>query len=113
MKTTININEATIKNFIESIRPEDLEIRKQVDMGYSFDEKTAILYEIRPSFMEEGAIDHIEFAKIRFYKSTSKWKLYWMRSNEKWHQYQPFPESTHLDEIINIIKKDEHGCFFG
>lgn len=42
--TTININEATIKNFVASIRPEDIEIRKQLDFGYSFDKNIAILY---------------------------------------------------------------------
>ncbi|WP_373940678.1 DUF3024 domain-containing protein [Polaribacter sejongensis] len=36
-----------------------------------------------------------------------------MRSNEKWTLYEPFSEATHLSEIIAIIKKDEHGCFFG
>ena len=35
-KDIININEGIVKNFVESLRPEDLEIRKQVDFGYSY-----------------------------------------------------------------------------
>ncbi|OCK41972.1 hypothetical protein BA195_13395 [Tenacibaculum soleae] len=111
--TTININEATIKNFVASIRPEDIEIRKQLDFGYSFDKNIAILYEIRPDWLNPEEKNHIEFAKIRFYKSKLEWNLYWMRASEKWELYKPFPKSTHLDEIIQIIKKDKNGCFFG
>ena len=54
-----------------------------------------------------------EFAKIRFYKSTREWNLYWMRASGKWKLYEPFPESSYLDRIIEIIKKNKHGCFFG
>ena len=35
--STIDINESTIKNYVESLRPENLEIREQVDIGYSYD----------------------------------------------------------------------------
>lgn len=111
--TTIDINEMTIKTFVESLRPEDIEIRKQLDIGYSYDGKVIILFEIRPVWNNPIEIQNIEFAKIRFYKSRRKWNLYWMRANGKWELYDPFPESTYLDKIIEVIKKDKHGCFFG
>ena len=42
---TIDINESTIKRYVESLRPETAEIRAQVDIGYSFEErKVVILY---------------------------------------------------------------------
>ncbi|WP_299063395.1 DUF3024 domain-containing protein [uncultured Polaribacter sp.] len=109
----IDINEATIKKYVESLRPEDLEMRKQVDIGYSYDGKVVILYEIRPDFMNPKEKIQLEFAKFRYYKSKKEWNLYWMKSDEKWQLYQPFPVSTHLGEIIEVIKKDKHGCFFG
>lgn len=111
--STIDINEATIKKYIESKRPEDAEIRKQLDMGYSYDGTIAILYEIRPVWDNPTEIQHIEYAKIRFYKSKRRWKLYWMRASLKWELYDPFPESTHLEKIIEIINEDKHGCFYG
>lgn len=111
--TTIDINELTIKKFVESLRPEDSEIRKQLDFGYSYDGKVIILYEIRPFWDNPSEIQNIEFAKIRFYKSRREWNLYWMRASGKWELYDPFPESTYLDKMIEIIKEDEHGCFFG
>jgi hypothetical protein len=36
-----------------------------------------------------------------------------MRASGKWEIYEPFPESTYLDKIIEIIKEDKHACFFG
>ena len=112
-KAPIDINESTIKKYIESIRPENLEIRAQIDFGYSYDGKIAEIYEIRPLWDNLTEIQNTPFAKIRFYKSKQLWNLYWMRASGKWKLYEPFSESTHLDEIIDIIKDDKHGCFFG
>ncbi len=110
-KKIIDINEITIKKYVESIRPESLEIRNQIDFGYSFNENTVEIYEIRPLWNDPTKIHNSSFAKIRFYKSTQLWKLYWMLSNGKWKVYKPFPESTNLDQIIEVIQKDENGCF--
>ncbi len=109
----IDINESTIKMFVESNRPEDPEIRKQLDFGYSFEKNVVILYEIRPVWNDPKTIQHIDFAKIRYYKSRQEWNLYWMRASGKWELYEPFPKSTHLEKIIEIIKEDKHVCFYG
>jgi hypothetical protein len=110
---TIDINESTIKKYVESLRPEDIEIRKQLDIGYSYDGKIALLFEIRPYWDDPKEIQQIEFAKIRYYKSRKVWNLYWMRASGKWELYHPFPESTYLDKILSIIKEDKNACFFG
>ncbi len=112
-KTTIDINESTIKKYVESVRSDNPEIRAQLDFGYSYDRKVIILYEIRPVWNNPKEIQHIEFAKIRFYQSRQEWNLYWMRASGKWELYDPFPQSTHLDKIVEIIKEDKHGCFYG
>lgn len=39
MGIEININEVYIKHFIEALRPKDLEIRKQLDFGYTWEKK--------------------------------------------------------------------------
>ena len=62
--TAIDINESTIKKYVESLRPKDKEIRKQLDFGYSYDGKVAILHEIRPFWNNPKEIQNIEFAKI-------------------------------------------------
>ncbi len=114
MKTTvIDINESTIKRYVESLRSDNPEIQAQLDYGYSYDGKFAFLYEIRPFWDDPKEILHLEFAKIRYYKSKQLWHLYWMRASGKWQLYDPFPESTHLENIIEVIRKDEFGCFHG
>jgi len=110
---TIDINEVTIKKYVNSLRPENFEIRSELDFGYSYDGKIAILYEIRPVWNNTKEIQNIKFAKIRFYKSKREWNLFWMRANGKWELYDPFPKSSHLDKILDIIEEDKHGCFFG
>lgn len=111
--TITDINELTIKKYVESIRPEELEIRKQLDFGYSYDGKVAILYEIRPVWNRPNEVQNIGFAKIRFYKSRKEWNLYWMRASGKWELYEPFPKSSHIEKILEVIKEDKHGCFYG
>lgn len=109
----IDINEATVKQYVESIRPKDPEIRKQVDISYSYDGKIFILFEILPFFEDPEKISHLDFAKIRYYKSREEWNLYWKRASGKWELYEPFPEASHLGKIIEKIEADPHGCFFG
>lgn len=111
--TVIDINESTIKKYVESLRPDNPEIRKQLDFGYTYDGKTSILYEIRPVWDNPKEIQHIEFAKIRFYKFRQEWNLYWMRASGKWELYKPFPASSYLEKIIDVIKEDRYGCFYG
>ena len=110
---TIDINESSIKKYVESLRPENLEIRAQVDIGYSYDGKVVILFEIRPQWKDPKKMQQIEFAKIRYYKSRPEWNLYWKRASGKWELYEPFPKSSHLGKIIETIKEDKHGCFYG
>lgn len=110
-KEIIDINERLIQQFVDSIRPKDLEIRKQVDMGYTYTKQVVELLEIRPDWMDPKIIRENAFARIRFYKTKKIWKLYWMRSSGKWELYEPFPDSTHLENIIKTIEEDKHGCF--
>jgi len=111
--SAIDINDSTIKKYVDLIRPQDPEIRKQIDFGYSYDGKIAVIYEIRPVWNNPEQIQNLEFAKIRFYKSKKEWNLYWMRASGKWELYEPFPKSTRLDKILEVIKEDKYGCFFG
>ena len=109
----ININEFMIQKFVEKIRPENPEIRKQLDIGYSFHNQIFELVEMFPQWNNPTEILSIPFARIKFVKRKKLWKLYWKQSNGSWKLYQPFSYSTHLDAILNCIEKDTHSCFFG
>lgn len=109
----IDLTEKIIKDFVNDLRPKEVEIRKEMDMGYSWDGTNIVCYEIRPQWNNPEVILHHEFAKIRFYKTKKSWRLYWMRASGKWESYGPHPESTFLEELLDVIKKDAFHCFFG
>lgn len=108
----ISMIDIQLRSFVESLRPEE-EIRKEVDLGYSWNGQTAFLFEIRPQWRDPAKIVEIPLAKLRFVKSSKLWKLYWMRGNGKWEAYELRPESTSLHELLQEIKNDAYGCFFG
>ncbi|MCP4123493.1 MAG: DUF3024 domain-containing protein [Bacteroidetes bacterium] len=111
--SSIDINEFTIRNYVESIRSNNPKIRKELDFGYTYNGKIAILHELRPVWNNPDKMQQMEFAKIRFCKSRNEWNLYWMRGSGKWELYDPFPKSRHLEKLIESIKEDKCGCFFG
>ena len=113
MGTEIHINEVYLKQFVESLRPSDVEIRKELDFGYTWEKNTAILFNLRPFWKDPSRIIQSEFAKIRYTKSTDTWSLYWMRASGKWESYEPHPTAKNLQELLTIIKADEYNCFFG
>lgn len=112
-KKNIDIHEQYLKTFVEALRPQDPEIRKQINIGYSWGNNTAILFEIRPKWDDSKELINTEFAKIRYTRTQKEYKLYWMRSTGKWEIYEPFPIATNLKELLNVIKEDAHYCFFG
>ncbi|GAA4147017.1 hypothetical protein GCM10022216_32580 [Sphingobacterium kyonggiense] len=105
--------EDQIKNFVEQKRPKDLEIRKQIDLGYSWDGRTAIFFEIRPHWNDPSIIRENPIAKIVFIKTTQIWKLYWMRSTGKWESYMPKKEAKTIKTLLSAIQEDKFRLFFG
>ena len=52
-------------------------------------------------------------AKFKYNRKQNVWKLYWMKSDLKWHVYELLPESTRIDKLVVEVDKDPHGAFFG
>ena len=104
--------EKILKDYVESIRPEE-EIRPELDIGYSYENNVIEIFEIRPDWQDSEIIRHSSYAKIKFIKSKKIFKLYWMRGSGKWESYEPQPEATHLDLLLETIEDDKYGCFKG
>lgn len=111
----IDINESRIKQFIEAIRPVDVEIRKEIDIGYSYYSKAKVveIFEIRPKWDNPKQVQQFPFARIKYYKNKNYWKIFWLRSDGKWYPYEPNPTASNLEEILVTVKEDKLGCFFG
>lgn len=70
-----------------------------------------VLVERRPPWDgSPGDWTRLQVAKIIYNKSRGCWKLYWMRASGTWNL---FGECASLDKVIEVIKSDSRGCFWG
>ena len=101
-----------VKEFIQSRRP-PLEIRNEVDLGFRVADRSVEIFEIRPKW--DNAKEKLEaaIAKATYVKKTNVWKIYWKRTDLKWHQYDPCPEVDQLEEFLSIVDEDKYCCFWG
>lgn len=101
-----------LDKFIEKIRPPE-NIRKELDISYKITNQSVEIYEIRPQYDNPKNIQNIEIAKATYVKTQDIWKIFWMRSDLKWHGYEPNPEVDDLSDFLSIIDEDKYGCFWG
>ena len=102
-----------LENFVDQLRPADEEIRKKLDFGYNIENQSVILFEIRPDWIDPGIIRQHPFAKATYVKASNSWKIYWLQGNGKWSPYDAAPTAKSLKVFLEIVKKDDHSCFFG
>ena len=108
---TVEIIEA-LENFLYKRRP-PVELRSKVDLAYKIDNQSVIIYEIRPLWDSVKEIINEEFAKATFVKTQNHWKVFCMRSDMKWHTYEPKPRVKTIKEFIDLVDKDDLCCFWG
>ena len=108
---TAEIIEA-LENFMLKRRP-PLKIRSQIDLAYKIDNQSVFIFEIRPRWDNPEEILNSHIAKATFVKTQNHWDLFWMRSDLKWHKYQPKPNVKTIKEFVDLVAKDENNCFWG
>lgn len=104
--------ERAIASFLTKHRPPP-EVRSQVDIGSCIKGYSIEIFEIRPQWNDPKVIQHHPCAKATYVKSRNLWKLYWMKSDLKWHPYPPASEVRKVEEVLEIVGNDENCCFFG
>lgn len=104
--------EALTDQFIEKRRP-PVNLREQVDLAFRIDRQSVIIFEIRPVWNNPAKKIECMVAKASFVKSTNRWKIYWQKSDLKWHSYDPDCEVEKFEDFLEIVDKDECGCFWG
>lgn len=98
--------------FLEKHRP-PLHIRAEVDLSYRLTGQSIVIFEIRAEMRETSKKIKINIAKATYVKTTKNWKVYWHKSDMKWHSYTPCPEVATLEEFGQLVGEDKHCCFFG
>ena len=104
--------EKITEEFIKKRRP-PVEIRNQVDLSFSFSGNSIEIFEIRPQWNDPAVIMHIPIVKTTYQNTAKVWKIYWQRSDLKWHGYEPCPQVDSLEKFFQIVEQDEYACFWG
>jgi hypothetical protein len=103
--------EKDIEKFMSKHRP-PAHIRSEVDIGYRIDNQSVELFEVRPRWDNPQEKTETPVAKATFIKAKQIWKVYWQRSDLKWHSYDPMPKVKYLEDFLSVVGEDKHSCFF-
>ncbi len=109
LKAADTINALEI--FLDRRRPPE-EMRDNLDLAYRIEGQSIFIYTIREHWMIEGEKIESSIAKTTWVHSQQVWKIYWLRGNLKWYPYDP-PTVKTIQEFLNIVHQDPHGCFWG
>ncbi|OFY66491.1 MAG: hypothetical protein A3H98_12265 [Bacteroidetes bacterium RIFCSPLOWO2_02_FULL_36_8] len=101
-----------MENFINKNRPPE-NIRHKVDLSYKIEKQSVIVFELRPLWCEPKEIMECNIAKTTFVNTKKYWKVFWQRADLKWHGYRPKYTVKTISDFVNLIEKDEYGCFRG
>jgi hypothetical protein len=82
-------------------------------IAYRIENQSIFIFEIRPEFQNPNSKIEIEVAKSTYIRTQNRWKIFWMRSDLKWHGYEPDLFVDSIEEVIEIIKSDDYACFWG
>ena len=104
--------EKIVGEYIETRRP-PAEVRDQVDLSFRIEKQSVIIFEIREVWNDRERKIESPIAKATYVKSKKIWKIYWQRSDLKWHGYEPTPEAKRIEEFISVVENDEYCCFWG
>lgn len=98
--------------FMERRRPPP-HIRPKLDLGVRISGQSVEIFGIRPDWRDATVTRESPVAKATFVRSRNRWRVFWMRSDLKWHGYEPNLEVASLEAFLNVVDRDEFCCFFG
>jgi hypothetical protein len=89
------------------------DLHNKIRFTYEIREHDVVIYESRARFNKPSEWSKMPCAKLKYSRSSRKWKLYWMRQDEKWYPYKTETKSNELDALGAEIESDRNGAFFG
>ena len=107
----IKRSEKELDKFIREHRP-PVQVRDQFDISYRLENQSVVLFEIRANFRNSLEKLEIPIAKATYVKTKKMWKIYWQKSDLKWHSYEPVAAVQRLEDFLEVVGKNEHDCFF-
>jgi hypothetical protein len=84
------------KAFLLRRRPPP-EIRESVDLDFKIENQSVFIFEIRPQWNSPSKKIESYLAKTTYVKAQKKWRVFWQRSDLKWHTYDPNPYVKNIE----------------
>lgn len=101
-----------VEAYVEANRPPP-NIRQEVDLAYRVENQSIVIYHIRPTYRDPEKKMELPFFKTTYVKTSNDWQILWMKSDLKWHRYDPDPVVDSLEEALEVLDADEFACFRG
>jgi hypothetical protein len=101
-----------LEQFMGRRRP-PVHLREKVDLSYRIVGHSVEIFEVRPDWQDPSTTMETPVAKATFVRTRNRWRVFWMRRDLKWHGYEPNLEVSSLEAFLNVVDRDEFGCFFG
>ncbi|HGM5420067.1 TPA: DUF3024 domain-containing protein [Serratia liquefaciens] len=92
---------------MEKIRPHQ-QLRALLDVAYRIDGRNIEIFMVQPQLGSEP--HETSTVKISHIRDQDEWRVYCMRITQKWALYD---KAKTLDDALEIVSIDKHGCFFG
>ena len=89
------------------------EFKDELSLEYKVQGHDVVVFEKRPGYGKHVGGMETDAAKIKYVRTKSEWRLYWMRQDLKWHGYEMLSSSKKLEDLVEEIEKDPFCCFFG
>lgn len=105
--------EHAVHQFMLRRRPPP-EIRPELDLEHRVEGQSIVLFERRPTWQgAPGETIELMVAKTTYVRSHDHWRVYWQRSDLRWHRYDPAPEVPTVEDFLDLVDEDAYACFFG
>jgi hypothetical protein len=104
--------ERELDKFLSKHRP-PAHIRHEVDIRYRIVNQSVELFEVRPHWEDASQKLETPVAKATYVKTQKIWRVFWHKSDMKWHGYDPTPEVKAIEDFLTLVSEDRHCCFFG
>jgi hypothetical protein len=98
--------------FVQRMRPPP-ELLDKIDYKAELVGSSVILSDVRPMWNSPRRKRASPFAKINWVETRKEWRLYWMKSDLKWHSYEYKPVFRSLRKAMVEVEEDRYNCFFG
>ncbi len=103
--------EKEMENFLKVHRPPP-HVRHQMDIAYRLQDQSIEIFEIHPRWDNPKQQVETFVAKATYVKSHKEWRVFWFKSDIKWHRYDPNPEVKHFEDFLALVGEDELCSFW-